>query len=123
MNKYKEKLNSIKSRRLGYAQRLLYCGYTIGLLLVTYAVLIFGYRGLLELSMLFPLKVSNWINYSLNILLIGFGLFLLFVIFCACSPQKGETPKKPNILLIAADDLGYADLGSFGGDIDTPNLV
>jgi len=30
--------------------------------------------------------------------------------------------KRPNILLIVADDLGYTDLGSFGGEIATPNL-
>ena len=30
--------------------------------------------------------------------------------------------KRPNILLILADDLGYTDLGSFGGEIATPNL-
>lgn len=29
---------------------------------------------------------------------------------------------QPNILLIVADDLGYSDLGSFGGEIHTPNL-
>ncbi len=31
-------------------------------------------------------------------------------------------PARPNILLIVADDMGQADLGSFGGEIDTPNL-
>lgn len=30
--------------------------------------------------------------------------------------------KRPNILLIVADDLGYSDLASFGGEISTPNL-
>ncbi|MFT4014113.1 MAG: arylsulfatase [Paracoccus sp. (in: a-proteobacteria)] len=28
----------------------------------------------------------------------------------------------PNILLIVADDLGFSDIGAFGGEIDTPNL-
>jgi arylsulfatase len=31
-------------------------------------------------------------------------------------------PKRPNILVIVADDLGFSDLGAFGGEIDTPNL-
>lgn len=30
--------------------------------------------------------------------------------------------RKPNVLLIMADDLGYSDLGCYGGEIDTPNL-
>lgn len=30
--------------------------------------------------------------------------------------------KRPNILLIVADDMGYSDIGPFGGEIDTPNL-
>ena len=40
----------------------------------------------------------------------------------ACGAPEEENSKKPNILLIVADDLGYADLGSYGGDISTPNL-
>ncbi len=30
--------------------------------------------------------------------------------------------KRPNILLIVADDMGYSDLGSYGGEINTPVL-
>jgi arylsulfatase len=30
--------------------------------------------------------------------------------------------EQPNILLIVADDLGYSDLGSWGGEINTPVL-
>lgn len=36
--------------------------------------------------------------------------------------QDPVTRTPSNILLIVADDLGYTDLGAFGGEISTPNL-
>src|SRR5690625_3469576 len=30
--------------------------------------------------------------------------------------------KKPNIILILNDDMGYSDIGCYGGEVDTPNL-
>lgn len=30
--------------------------------------------------------------------------------------------KRPNFLIIVADDLGYSDIGPFGSEINTPNL-
>lgn len=56
-------------------------------------------------------------------------LGLLLFIFVACSsPHTGgdnavaERGKRPNIILIMADDMGYSDPGCFGGEIATPNL-
>ena len=38
------------------------------------------------------------------------------------APASGA-PRRPNILVIVADDLGYADLGFQGGsDVPTPRL-
>jgi arylsulfatase A-like enzyme len=52
-----------------------------------------------------------------SILLTAFLGILLF----SCQNEI-PSPKPPNILLIMADDLGFADIGPFGGDISTPNL-
>ncbi len=34
----------------------------------------------------------------------------------------GATSEKPNIVMIVADDMGFSDIGCYGGEIDTPNL-
>lgn len=45
------------------------------------------------------------------------------LIACLPSPAAAQQPpERPNFLLIVADDLGWSDLGSFGGEIETPNL-
>lgn len=31
-------------------------------------------------------------------------------------------PKRPNFLVVVADDLGFSDIECFGGEIRTPNL-
>ncbi len=47
---------------------------------------------------------------------------LLGLTGCTDQAATDKTDPRPNILLIVADDLGYSDLGVFGGEISTPNL-
>jgi arylsulfatase len=44
-------------------------------------------------------------------------------VFVAAPPARAsDAPARPNFLIIVADDLGWSDIGAFGGEIDTPNL-
>jgi arylsulfatase len=52
---------------------------------------------------------------------------LVLILVSACNSrqqknEKKETQFKPNIILLVADDLGFSDIGPFGGDIQTPVL-
>jgi arylsulfatase len=55
-------------------------------------------------------------------------IYLIFLItgpavFTAASDGFAqETQRRPNIVIILADDMGYSDMGSFGSEIQTPNL-
>jgi arylsulfatase len=50
-------------------------------------------------------------------LLLGLGLSLVSTVAAA-----GSAARKPNVIVILADDLGYSDVGSYGGEIRTPQL-
>jgi arylsulfatase A-like enzyme len=70
---------------------------------------------------------TQWVRHGLRLA----GMFVLGAALASCvhySPGvSNQAPaavatKRPNILLIVADDLGYGDIGAFGGEIPTPNL-
>lgn len=54
------------------------------------------------------------------------ALMLSIATLGACStndrPVSEGQARRPNILVIVADDLGYSDIGAFGGEIATPHL-
>lgn len=36
--------------------------------------------------------------------------------------SAADRSRRPNIIIILGDDMGFSDMGSFGGEIRTPNL-
>ena len=48
--------------------------------------------------------------------------FSMILFLMACTPADQAADTRPNILLVVADDLGWTDLGPYGGEVATPNL-
>ena len=49
-------------------------------------------------------------------------LFFVALLMGNLAALNAAAAEKPNILVILADDLGWSDLGCYGGEIRTPNL-
>jgi arylsulfatase A-like enzyme len=50
------------------------------------------------------------------------ALGLLALLAAPAMAFAENAPRRPNIVVILGDDMGYSDMGSFGGEIRTPNL-
>ena len=46
---------------------------------------------------------------------------ILLAIFFSASSSQGAA-KRPNIIIMMADDMGFSDIGCYGGEIRTPTL-
>ncbi len=51
-----------------------------------------------------------------------FSLFITIVMCSATGVSLAASPKHPNIIVMLADDLGWADVGYHGSDISTPSI-
>jgi len=54
-----------------------------------------------------------------------FSLLLIIFLFISCNKTEKKTEKtdkKPNVIIVYMDDLGYGDVGFNGGKIATPNM-
>ncbi len=47
---------------------------------------------------------------------------VLLLMLVAAPGFAANTPSRPNVVIILADDMGYSDAGCYGGEIQTPNL-
>jgi len=53
--------------------------------------------------------------------IIGISIIVVLTVHISFGQKKQEA-KRPNLLLIMVDDMGFSDIGSYGSEIQTPNI-
>ncbi|MDX1363668.1 MAG: arylsulfatase [Arenibacter latericius] len=61
-------------------------------------------------------NMASFFNHHRSIIYV----LLLSLNFLSCT--NANEPARPNIIVISVDDMGWSDLGCYGGEINTPNL-
>ncbi len=51
-----------------------------------------------------------------------FFFIVISILAVGVGACRNNTPAKPNIILIMADDIGFSDIGCYGSEISTPNI-
>lgn len=61
---------------------------------------------------LYPVRTAGYLSLSLAGLCLG----------STTADAGARPPKRPNVIVILSDDIGYSDMGCFGSEISTPNI-
>jgi len=50
------------------------------------------------------------------------ALFGMALCISIATAEEDQRPSRPNIIVVMADDMGFSDLGCYGGEIETPTI-
>ncbi|MDF1811097.1 MAG: arylsulfatase [Verrucomicrobiales bacterium] len=52
----------------------------------------------------------------------NFAFVFLFALSAILPPLSSKAAERPNVVVIMVDDLGFSDIGCYGGEIETPHI-